>query len=80
MNVAVIVCVLWGQQRLIESVRVTCFRCGCDVAIDAKNKKVVEDHSISPICLPCYRALGSPRPHGALIGGRLHKIGQPENN
>lgn len=80
MDVTVIVCVLWGQQRLIEFVRVSCFRCGCDVALDAKNKKLVDDCSIRTMCLTCYHAQGSPRPHGVLVRGRLIKLGRPENN
>ena len=79
-GVTVIVCVLWGQHRLIESVRVSCFLCDCDVALDAKNQKLIEDCTIRPMCLSCYNLRGSPRPHGALVRGRLIRITRPENN
>ena len=74
-----IVCVLWGEHA-IESVQLECMRCGVDVALDVKNQKVVVECSISPICVPCYHALGAPRPDGALLSGRLHRMGRPENN
>lgn len=78
-GISVIVCVLWNEHAS-GSVRLECMRCGEDVALDARNQKLVEECSISPICVPCYKALGSPRPDGALLAGRLHKANRPENN
>ena len=78
-EIHVIVCVLW-EEHVSESVRLECMRCGMDVALDVPNQKVVEERSISPICLPCYHALGDPRGNGVLLGGRLHQTNRPENN
>ena len=74
-----IVCASWDGKRRGFTQGICC-RCQRAVYIKRENLKLVGDCSLSPMCLPCYKALGSPRPAGALLSGQLHKIGNPENN
>lgn len=75
----VIVCMPWGE-HYTDSVRMQCFQCGSDIALDAQNRALIEDCSIQTICLPCYRLRGYPQPQGALIQGRMIRFKRPENN
>lgn len=47
-----IVLVPWGEQSC-PSIKLRCSKCGCAVAMDARNQDKFTELSLTPICMEC---------------------------
>jgi hypothetical protein len=65
-----LLCVDWGKQS-IASLKVTCSKCGRDLAMDARNVEASKD--MKPICLPCASTEEDVDFKGGLIGGKKYE-------
>ena len=67
-----LLCTKWGRQT-IPLIKANCTECGCEVGFDAKNKQIVQQENMHPICIDCVSKYGPVDFGGGVVGGKMYK-------
>jgi len=70
-----LVCVKWGQQRITNSIKGVCAKCGAEVAYDALNHPRIEADGYKLWCVDCFASeleanIDAMELGGGLVGGQ----------